>query len=58
MCKIMQRCGAKQKLCYPNEEDAKRRARVRGEKAGVKLRAYFCVNCAKWHLTSMRKEER
>ena len=49
-------CGPKAKVRYRNEKEALHRARVRmGKEPGLRLRAYVCPGCRRWHLTKMPK---
>lgn len=48
--RLIEKCKRKQR--YPSERAARRMARKRMEWSGHELKAYMCLWCDRWHLTS------
>lgn len=51
----LNRCSAQNKVCYPTQGAAIKRALISSTRRGVALRPYFHHACKSWHLTRQKE---
>jgi hypothetical protein len=53
-----ERCPITNKVCWPDEDGARREAKYIRKHIGPRLKAYHCIHCDFWHIGHWRPPHR